>query len=371
MPRRRNSSGSPEREEAVAAAAVAGRARARRRASVVLDLVGDRLARGDDLRRRARARAGASGARAGSGCSRGSPCRRPASRSGAQASSTHATVRSSTSPPAWISGASSADATACSSASGAEPRRARGRRRRWRPSRAWRAARPGRCASPRAASRDSGRTTPTTSHPSRRAPRAAPAAPPPWPSCTRRRAASRRASSSMPASSRANARSSSGERVAVREPRGVAEVEEVLVRQRHEALVQHGEAADPGVEDGDRQLCASGPRHGRACVARPPPQLSELHLPDGLLDLARGSTSPSSLPSSVLKPFIAATTPAITRATSRIRATYSTVPWPRSPRSASDGAGVGESEHAIHRLTSGRSGRPMLRGAGRRVQTRA
>src|SRR5215207_4964255 len=44
-------------------------------------------------------------------------------------------------------------------------------------------------------------------------------------------------------------------------------------------------------------------------------------------------TSPSSWPWSVLKPFMAATTPAITRATSRISATYSTVPWPRSPPS--------------------------------------
>ena len=41
-------------------------------------------------------------------------------------------------------------------------------------------------------------------------------------------------------------------------------------------------------------------------------------------------TSPSSWPSSVLKPFIAAITPAITSATSRISATYSTVPCPAS-----------------------------------------
>ena len=39
----------------------------------------------------------------------------------------------------------------------------------------------------------------------------------------------------------------------VREVGGVAEVEEVLLRQRDEALVQDGEPADPGVEDGDRQ----------------------------------------------------------------------------------------------------------------------
>ena len=41
-------------------------------------------------------------------------------------------------------------------------------------------------------------------------------------------------------------------------------------------------------------------------------------------------TSPSSLPSSVLNPFIAAITPAITSATSRMSATYSTVPCPRA-----------------------------------------
>ena len=45
-----------------------------------------------------------------------------------------------------------------------------------------------------------------------------------------------------------------GRAVAVREAGGVAEVQEVLVRQRHEALVQDGEAADSGVEDGDREL---------------------------------------------------------------------------------------------------------------------
>ena len=38
----------------------------------------------------------------------------------------------------------------------------------------------------------------------------------------------------------------------VRQPRVVAEVEEVLVRHRHQALVQHGQAADAGVEHADR-----------------------------------------------------------------------------------------------------------------------
>ncbi len=38
----------------------------------------------------------------------------------------------------------------------------------------------------------------------------------------------------------------------VREPRAVAEVDEVLVRERDEALVQHGEPAHARVEDADR-----------------------------------------------------------------------------------------------------------------------
>ena len=38
----------------------------------------------------------------------------------------------------------------------------------------------------------------------------------------------------------------------VRQPRGVAEVEEVLVRQRHEQLVQDGQPAHARVEDTDR-----------------------------------------------------------------------------------------------------------------------
>ena len=38
----------------------------------------------------------------------------------------------------------------------------------------------------------------------------------------------------------------------VRQPRVVAEVDEVLVRHRHEALVQDGQPADAGVEHADR-----------------------------------------------------------------------------------------------------------------------
>ena len=45
-----------------------------------------------------------------------------------------------------------------------------------------------------------------------------------------------------------------GGAVAVREARGVPEVDEVLVRKPYEALVEDGEAADPGVEHGDRQV---------------------------------------------------------------------------------------------------------------------
>ncbi len=68
--------------------------------------------------------------------------------------------------------------------------------------------------------------------------------------------------------------------VAVGEARGVAEVEEVLVGKRHEALVQNGEPADAGVENGDGQGAigaATGDNGGRrggtppteryACVA--------------------------------------------------------------------------------------------------------
>ena len=43
-------------------------------------------------------------------------------------------------------------------------------------------------------------------------------------------------------------------------------------------------------------------------------------------------TSAISVPSLPLNPFIAATMPTMSRLTSRIRPTYSTVPWPRSLR---------------------------------------
>ena len=65
-------------------------------------------------------------------------------------------------------------------------------------------------------------------------------------------------------------------------------------------------------------------------------------------------TSPSSLPSSVLNPFIAAITPAITSATSRMSATYSTVPCPRALAGLRHQRAhvAGESHQAIHRTTS-------------------
>ena len=39
------------------------------------------------------------------------------------------------------------------------------------------------------------------------------------------------------------------------------------MRKRHEALVQHGEPADAGVEDGDGRELSIGSRHGRPMVA--------------------------------------------------------------------------------------------------------
>ena len=44
-----------------------------------------------------------------------------------------------------------------------------------------------------------------------------------------------------------------GRAIPVRKACGVAEVDVVLMGQRHEALVQDGQATDPGVEDGDGQ----------------------------------------------------------------------------------------------------------------------
>ena len=48
---------------------------------------------------------------------------------------------------------------------------------------------------------------------------------------------------------------------AVRQARVVAQVDEVLVRHRHEALVQNGQASDSRVEDTD----GPGVRHSRDC----------------------------------------------------------------------------------------------------------
>jgi hypothetical protein len=47
----------------------------------------------------------------------------------------------------------------------------------------------------------------------------------------------------------------------------VAEVDEVLVRHRHETLVQDGQAADAGIEDADRsRIHAAILRRGAAAV---------------------------------------------------------------------------------------------------------
>ena len=54
--------------------------------------------------------------------------------------------------------------------------------------------------------------------------------------------------------SRAKRRSSPSGRGPYGQPRAVAEVDEVLVRQRDQALVEHGEPADAGVEHADRPL---------------------------------------------------------------------------------------------------------------------
>ena len=143
----------------------------------------------------------------------------------------------------------------------APPRRAPPRRRRSRRWRGWRSGRPRPLRVAAAARRDSGRTTATTgtrrSSSSRSAGSAAAVA---ELQATTSSFAPR--SSRMPASSRANACSSSGVRSPYGKARGVPEVEEVLMRKRHEALVQDGEPADAGVEDGDGQRAIGG-RHGR------------------------------------------------------------------------------------------------------------
>ena len=63
--------------------------------------------------------------------------------------------------------------------------------------------------------------------------------------------------------SRAKRRTSVERPRAVREPRAVAEVDEILVRERDEALVQDGQAAHAGVEHADRPLV-----HGAILGAR-------------------------------------------------------------------------------------------------------
>ena len=154
---------------------------------------------------------------------------------------------------------------------------------------------------------------------------------------------------------------------AVRHPRGVGEVDEVLVRQLHEQLVQHREPTDPGIEHADgptAQRVGRGRGHGRrdhaaSLAGRPDPPLAPpvrtgaalvanpRHPPgEPLAAPARLSLRPSlsivalslsaivlAIPLSLSLP-VAATTPAISTPISRIRPTYSTVPCPRSCSSA-------------------------------------
>ena len=79
---------------------------------------------------------------------------------------------------------------------------------------------------------------------------------------------------------------------------------------------------DPAARQG-RSLPASGPPSASRLFVRIDAQNCTFFTASLILPMI---TSPSSLPSPVRKPFIAATTPAITSATSRISATYSTVP---------------------------------------------
>ena len=112
-----------------------------------------------------------------------------------------------------------------------------------------------------AASRDSGVTTPTTgTRPSSSSRSAGSAAAVAELQATTSSFAPR--SSRMPGELAREAEQLVRAAVAVREASGVAEVEKVLVRKRHEALVQHGQPADPGVEDGDGKRTVRG-RHGR------------------------------------------------------------------------------------------------------------
>jgi hypothetical protein len=70
-----------------------------------------------------------------------------------------------------------------------------------------------------------------------------------------------------------------GGAAAVGEAGRVPEVEEVLVRERDEALVEHREAADSGVEHGDREIGSRRGRHApnrrrrRRGLARKPPDV--------------------------------------------------------------------------------------------------
>ena len=150
--------------------------------------------------------------------------------------------------------ARSGQATLVSVTNGSASRDRRLVRRRSRPSPASRAARRGRCASPpppapRRAARRRATSTPSVVSISRARSAGSAAAVAELQATTS--SFTRRAISSS-ATSSANASSSACAAVAVREARGVGEVDEVLVRQLHEQLVQHGQPADAGVEHPDR-----------------------------------------------------------------------------------------------------------------------
>ena len=228
------------------------------------------------------------------------------------------------------------------------PRRSPRRRRRCRPSPASRAARCARCASPpppappRAARRRARRRP--ASSPSSAA--AAPAAPRPSPCCTRRRAASPGgASSSSAISQRRSARAPAARALAVREARGVAEVDEVLVRAActssscstvrpptPESKTPIGRARDRA------QARWRAARPGNARRTRPRPRR-----PPALLACRRLSSAPTlsiwfwiwvrDLRGDRGRRSVPARRPRRQRSRPRragSRATYSTVPWPRS-----------------------------------------
>ena len=194
-----------------------------------------------------------------------------ASRSGAHASRTLATARSSNCCPASMIAASVGHATACrrhvriDRAHGLVIGAAGDRRRRGEQPDAPVARRGDRLkglgpARPRARRRRA--SSPSSAGAGSAARRR-------WRSCMRQRAASRRRASSSSAISAAKRTSSSGRAFAVREARGVAEIEEVLVRE----VARAARAARPGRRRQSRtrrSVACERPTHGRHRHPRPP-----------------------------------------------------------------------------------------------------